>query len=252
MEFIHTDVFWRICLVRGFYYAIFTCHHSNSCCIIFVSSQQKYWNNRRKMRIFCFLVTLAVRFGLWFLKHCHLGEMLSLWPLWVTLDLREVLVRVFIRDSFMNSSLLNVNWSSLQINLHSFCLLFLSVLPHLCIFDVSLNKVCHLDGLFMPLGRLRHVRCSVYLESWGNIRLLRVHLLIYFGSWHGREIASYIFLSEGFQSSETNFFPDSRRDQLLSLEPRNLCCRSYYNRGPRIWISLTYFHEESRLQWVRW
>lgn len=152
----------------------------------------------------------------------------------------------------MSSNLLNVNWSSLQIHLHSFCLLFLSVLPPLCIFDVSLNKVCHLDGLFMPLGRLRHVRCSVYLESCGNVRLLWVHLLIYFGSWHGGEIASYIFLSGELQNSETKFFPDSRRDQLLYLEPRNLCCRSCYNRGPRIWIYLTNFHEESRLQWVRW
>lgn len=152
----------------------------------------------------------------------------------------------------MKSSLLNVNWSSLQSHLHSFCLLFLSVFPPLCIFDVSLKKVCHLDGLFMPLGRLRHVRCSVYLESCGNVRLLWVHLLIYFGSWHEGEIAGYIFLSGELWSSETKFFPDSRCDQLLYLEPRNIWCRSCYNRGPRIWISLTNFHEESRPQQVSW
>lgn len=169
------------------------------------------------------------------------------------LDLKEVLVRVFILDSFMNSSLLNVYWSSLQIHLHKFCLLFLPVLPLLCIFAVSLNKVCHLDGLFMPLGRLKHVRCSVHLESCGNARLLWVFFLIYFSSWHGWEmITSCIFLSGELQSSGTEFFPDSRCDQLLYLEPRNLCCRSCYNRGPRIWISLTNFCEESRLQWVRW
>lgn len=168
------------------------------------------------------------------------------------LDLKEILVRVFILDSFMNSSLLNVNWSSLQIHLRKFCLLFLSVLPLLCIFDVSLNKVCNLDGLFMLLGTLRHVRCSVHLESCGNARLLRVYFLIYFSSWHGWEIARCIFLSGELQSSGTEFFPGSRCDQLLCLEPRNLCCHSCCNRGPRIWISLTNFCEESRLQWVRW
>ena len=152
----------------------------------------------------------------------------------------------------MNSRPLNVDWSSLQIHLHSFCFLFISVLPPFCLFDVSLNKVCHLGRLFTPLGRLRHVRCSVFLESCGNVRLLVVHLQIYFGSWHGGQITSYIFLSGELQSSKPKFFHDSRCDQLLHLEPRNLHCHSYYNRESRIWISLTNFPEKSRRQWVRW
>lgn len=205
MEFIHADVFWGICLVRGFYYAIFTCHHSNSCCIIFVSSQQKYWNNRRsEYSVFLWHLLEGLSCGFWSIV-IWVRCLVSIWPLWVMLDLREVLVRVFILDSFMNPCVPNVNWGSLQIHLHTFCLPFLSLLPPLYVFDVSLNKVCHLGRLFVPQGRLRHARCSVYLESCRNVRLLWVHFLIYFGSWHEGEIAAIFFFQENSEVLKQTF-----------------------------------------------
>lgn len=88
------------------------------------------------------------------------------------------------QDGF-SQSILNVNWGSLQSHLNTFLILFFpptssNFLYYWCVLGQSLFK------LSMPLGRLRHIRCSVDLESSRNIRLLWVHLLIYFDSWHGR------------------------------------------------------------------
>ena len=57
----------------------------------------------------------------------------------------------------------------------------------------------------MPLGRLRHVRYSVYLESYGNVRLLWVHLLITLVPDMERRWPAIFFFQENSTVLKQNF-----------------------------------------------